>query len=96
MADKKKKTTQKKEPAPAAPVKKTLREEVRDSVLSITFFAITLILILSLYVNVLGTAGGFIHSVMHGMFGYACYIVPLFSLWLGIDFTGSLCSVYIS
>ena len=79
-----KKTTSKKQKP--QPEKKTLRREVMDSVLAIIFFAATLLLSLSVYKNLLGFIGSIIYATMHSMFGYASYILPLFTLWVAIDF----------
>ena len=83
MADKKKNNTTKKtknEPAP-----KKMRKEVLDSVLAVVFFALTLLLALSVYVNVLGVFGGFLHAFVHGLFGATSYFLPIFTAWLGIS-----------
>ncbi len=69
--------------------KKTVRQEVMDNVMSVVFFALTLILALSVYKNSLGFIGSMIHSILHGLFGWASYLLPLFTLWLGIDFLRS-------
>lgn len=88
MANTKNKAT-KKNTKPAAvkePEKKALRTEVMDSIMSIVFFALTLLLALSVYKNALGFMGGIIFTVVHSLFGYASYAIPLFTLWLAIDF----------
>ncbi|MBQ8605150.1 MAG: DNA translocase FtsK [Clostridia bacterium] len=82
MAQKKGKTTNKK----PLPKKRTMRKEVQSSVIAVALFALTLILALSVYHNLLGIVGKGIYALMHGLFGLAAYVIPFFSLWLAIDF----------
>ena len=81
MADKKKKT--KSAAAPAA--RKPIRREVRDSVLSVISFAVTLLLLLTVYVNLLGGFGRVLYACMHGLFGWVAFLLPAFTLWLGVN-----------
>lgn len=69
----------------AAPAKKPIRREVRDNVLSVIFFALTLLLILSVYHNFLGTLGTFLRAVFRSAFGYVSYLLPALTLWLGVE-----------
>lgn len=78
--------TKKQENTARTPEKKTIRREVLSSVIAVALFATTLILALSVYHNFLGIIGKGIHIVMHGLFGFAAYIIPFFTLWLAIDF----------
>lgn len=69
----------------AAPAKKPIRREVRDNVLSVIFFALTLLLILSVYHNFLGALGTFLRAVFRSAFGYVSYLLPALTLWLGVE-----------
>ncbi len=79
MADKK--TKKKSETT----VKKPIRREVMDNVLSVIFFSLTLLLLLSVYHNFLAGFGALLRSVMRGIFGNVSYLLPAFTLWLGIE-----------
>ena len=87
MATKKttKKTSAAKKDKPQIQAKKPIRREVLDSVLSVVAFATTLLLALSVYVNLLGPFGAILYAVLHALFGYTAYLLPLFTLWLGIN-----------
>lgn len=83
-----KKTTRKRksskpETAKTAP-KKKMRQEVRDSVAAVILFSLTLLLLLSVYKNCLGAFGGFLHTAVHGAFGYIAYIMPVLTAWFGV------------
>ncbi len=84
-----KKTTKKKSAArkdkPQIQAKKPIRREVLDSVLSVIAFAVTLLLVLSVYKNVLGPFGTVLYTVLHSLFGYTAWLLPLFTLWLGVN-----------
>ena len=69
----------------AAAAKKPIRREVRDNVLSVIFFALTLLLILSVYHNFLGAFGTFLRAVFRSAFGYVSYLLPALTLWLGVE-----------
>ncbi len=64
--------------------KKPMRREVKDSVVAVVSFALTLILVLSVYINALGPVGVVIHKLLHWLFGFTSWLLPLFTLWLGI------------
>lgn len=68
-----------------AATKKPIRREVRDNVLSVIFFSLTLLLILSVYHNFLGAFGTFLRAVFRSTFGYVSYLLPALTLWLGIE-----------
>lgn len=87
MATKKttKKTSATKKDKPQIQAKKPIRREVLDSVLSVVAFATTLLLTLSVYVNLLGPFGTILYAVLHALFGYTAWLLPLFTLWLGIN-----------
>lgn len=78
-------TAKKRQQDEKAPVKKPVRKEVRDNVLSVIFCALTLLLILSVYVNCLGAFGKFLHALTHALFGNAAYVMPCFTFWLCIE-----------
>ncbi len=80
--NKKTKTTKK---AASTPAPKKLRHEVLESVIAVISFAVTLLLLLSVYINALGAFGAVLHSVLHTMFGAGAYFLPAFTLWLGIS-----------
>lgn len=63
----------------------TIRREVKDSVLAVVFFALTLVLLLSVYKNTLGIFGAFISAFTHGAVGAVSFILPFFTLWLGVS-----------
>ncbi len=67
------------------PKAKPIRREVKDSIIAVISFAITLLLLLSVYQNLLGPFGNIIYITLHGMFGYTAYLLPAFTLWLGIN-----------
>ena len=71
--------------AKTSAARKPIRKEVRDNVLSVIFFALTLLLILSVYHNFLGAFGTFLRTVFRGAFGYVSYLLPVLTLWLGIE-----------
>lgn len=77
----------------AAPAKKPIRREVRDNVLSVIFFALTLLLILSVYHNFLGALGTFLRAVFRSAFGYVSYLLPALTLWLGVELARESCRV---
>ncbi len=87
-SNKTKSTQKKKATAPTGkykpPAKKPMRREVKDSVIAVVSFALTLILVLSVYVNALGPLGDAIHKILHWTFGFTSWLLPLFTLWLGI------------
>ena len=66
-------------------IKKPIRREVLDNVLSVIFFALTLLLLLSVYHNFLAGFGAFLRTVMRSAFGNMSYLLPGFTLWLGIE-----------
>ncbi len=66
------------------PAKKPMRREVKDSVIAVVSFAMTLILVLSVYINALGPVGNIIHKILHWVFGFTSWLLPAFTLWLGI------------
>jgi len=82
------KTKSKKPSAPTGkykpPAKKPMRREVKDSVIAVVAFALTLILVLSVYINALGPVGHAIHKILHWCFGFTSWLLPFFALWLGI------------
>ncbi len=87
-ASNKNKTVKKKTTAPTGnykpPAKKPMRREVKDSVIAVVSFALTLILVLSVYINALGPFGNVIYKVLHWVFGFTSWLLPAFTLWLGI------------
>ena len=85
MAQKKQRKTKSTAKANTSPARKPIRQEVRDNILSVVFFALTLLLLLSVYHNFLGAFGVFLHALTHGAFGYAAYLLPGLTLWLGIE-----------
>ena len=67
------------------PPKKAMRREVKDSIIAVVFFALTLILMLSVYINVLGPLGIGIRSILKWLFGFTRWLMPLLTLILGIN-----------
>jgi S-DNA-T family DNA segregation ATPase FtsK/SpoIIIE len=65
--------------------RKPIRREVRDNVLSVIFFALTVLLILSVYHNFLGVFGTFLRALFKAAFGFVSYLLPALTLWLGIE-----------
>lgn len=89
MAAKTTKTTKKlgtgEKKKPTLPPKKAMRREVKDSILAVVFFAITLLLVLSVYINVLGPFGVGISSLLKWLFGFTRWLMPVLTLILGIN-----------
>ncbi len=65
--------------------RKPMRREVKDSVIAVISFAVTLILVLCVYVNALGPFGDVIKTVLGWLFGFTSWLLPAFTLWLGIN-----------
>ena len=80
----KKKNTQNPTGSYKPPAKPPMRREVKDSVIAVISFAVTLLLVLSVYINALGPVGNILHKTLHWLFGFTSWLLPAFTLWLGI------------
>ncbi len=64
--------------------KPKLRREVKDDIFAVCFFALSALLMLSVYVNLLGPFGGALRAFTRAAFGRVRFALPFISLWLGI------------
>lgn len=68
----------------AAPDNKRKKQKI-DNVLAVLCFAITLLLIFSVYINLCGAFGDFVRKILLSVFGVIAFALPALTAWLGFD-----------